>query len=96
MHNFKPGYIEADEGEQTLKVTQETVKHLVNVQTAANMFDLNLTMGRYRCQYSQNGSNLLLTSSMGHAAIMNWREKELQLEFNITENILQSQFLHND
>ena len=26
MHNFQPGYMEAEEGEQTLKVTQQEVK----------------------------------------------------------------------
>ena len=26
IHNFKPGYIEADEGEETLKISQRTIK----------------------------------------------------------------------
>lgn len=75
MHNFKPGFIEAEEGEETLKVSQQTVRDLVNLQTAANMFDLDLAMGRYKCQYSLNGSSLLLSSSLGHVCIVNWRDK---------------------
>ncbi len=39
------------------------------------MFDLNLNMGNYKCTYSQNGSTLLLASSMGHTCMINWRDK---------------------
>lgn len=96
MHNFKPGFIQPDEGEETLKVTQKEIKGIVNIQTAANMFDLDLTFGSYGCEYSLNGSSLLLHSSMGHTSIINWREKLPILEFNVKENTTHAKFLHND
>lgn len=85
MHNFKPGYIEVDQkkGEETLRVKQSEIKDIVNIQTAANMFDLELPFGSYRSTFSRNGSSLLLTSSIGHTAIINWRDKEPILEINL-------------
>ncbi len=76
MHNFQAGYLEPEfEGDQTLKVTQKQINEAVNIQTSANIFDLKLNMGKYNCQYSHNGSTLLLTSSQGHTTLINWREK---------------------
>jgi U3 small nucleolar RNA-associated protein 7 len=68
----------------------------VNVQTAANSFELDLNMGDYRSQYSRNGASLLLTSSQGHLALLDWREKDLLLELNLKEKISDATFLHND
>jgi hypothetical protein len=67
------------EGDQTLKVTQSQITEAVNVQTAANSFELDLGMGDYFCQYSRNGASLLLASSYGHLALLDWREKDLIL-----------------
>jgi U3 small nucleolar RNA-associated protein 7 len=53
-------------------------------------------MGDYRCDFSRNGASLLLTSSQGHLAILNWREKDLLLELNLREQINAATFLHND
>jgi U3 small nucleolar RNA-associated protein 7 len=75
LHNFQPGYMQAEDGEETLKVTQSQMKDLVNIQTASNIFDLDLPLGRYQCEYSPNGSTLALTSSMGHVCVVDWRTK---------------------
>ena len=53
-------------------------------------------MGAYRCAYSRNGATLLLTSSQGHCALLDWREKELLSEVNLKEAIGKGTFLHND
>ncbi len=53
-------------------------------------------MGDYQCQYSRNGASMMLTSSQGHLAVMDWREKDLTLEINLREKIVDSTFLHND
>lgn len=84
IHNFKPGFMEAEEGEETLKVSQSLIRETVNVQTASNMFDLKLALGSYLCSYSHNGASLLLTSSMGHTCIVNWRDKNPILELNLS------------
>lgn len=97
LHNFQPGYLEPEyEGDQTVKVKQTDIQEAVNVQTAANSFDLNLSMGDYRCHYARNGSSLMLTSSQGHLAVLDWRDKSLNLEINLRERILAGTFLHND
>ena len=51
----------------------------VNIQTASNSFDLGLDMGNYSCNYSRNGRSLLLASSQGHCAILDWKDKDLLL-----------------
>jgi U3 small nucleolar RNA-associated protein 7 len=66
------------------------------VQSAANAFELELEMGRYRCGYSRNGKTLMLASSQGHVALMDWREKDLLLELNLREEIHACTFMHND
>ena len=53
-------------------------------------------MGAYHCEYSNNGSTLLLHSSMGHTCLINWRDKVPLLEINLRENITHAKFLHND
>jgi U3 small nucleolar RNA-associated protein 7 len=84
------------EGDQTVKVKQQDIQEAVNIQTAANAFDLELAMGDYRCHYARNGSSLMLTSTQGHLAVLDWREKSLSMEINLRENIYEGTFLHND
>jgi U3 small nucleolar RNA-associated protein 7 len=97
LHDFKPGYLEPEyEGDQTVKVREEEINQAVNVQTAASSFELELAMGSYRCCYGRNGRTLMLTSSQGHCALLDWREKELLLEVNLKEQLGESAFLHND
>jgi hypothetical protein len=80
LHNFQPGFLEPEhEGEQTLRVTQGEIVEAVNVQTAANAFELRLDMGEYFCRYSRNGAALMVGSSQGHLAVLDWREKDLLL-----------------
>lgn len=97
LHNFQPGFLEPEhEADQTLKVSQQDIRAAVNVQTAAHAFELDLAMGDYLCQYSRNGAALMLASSYGHLALLDWREKELTLELNLRERISAGCFLHND
>lgn len=84
LHHFQPGFLEPEyEGDQTIKVKEKDIIESVNVQTAANAFQLDLNMGDYKCQYSLNGSTLMLTSTQGHLTLLDWREKELLLELNL-------------
>ena len=53
------------------------------MQTAANAFELRLDMGDYFSRFSRNGATLMLGSSQGHLALLDWREKELLLELNL-------------
>ncbi len=46
---------------------------MIPIQTASNIFDLSLNMGKYQCQYSANGAIMMLNSSMGHTALMKFR-----------------------
>jgi U3 small nucleolar RNA-associated protein 7 len=43
LHNFQPGFMEPEhEGDRTVKVTQDEILDAVNLQTAANAFELKL------------------------------------------------------
>lgn len=95
MGRAEPGYLEAEEGEQTLKLKQKQLGELVNIQTASYQFNLELPFGDYQVDYTRNGSTLLLTSSQGHVSLMDWRNKDLQLEIHLKEKIRAGRFLHS-
>jgi U3 small nucleolar RNA-associated protein 7 len=95
MSKAEPGYMEADEGEQTFKVKQQQLQKLVNIQTASYQFDLDLLFGDYRVEYTRNGSTMLLTSSQGHVSMLNWRNKDLLLEIHLKEKVRAAKFLHS-
>ena len=47
LHHSAPGYIETEDYEQTIKVSQKDIHQQVNVQSAASQFNLNLNFGDY-------------------------------------------------
>jgi U3 small nucleolar RNA-associated protein 7 len=86
--------LEAEEGEHLLQYRQPLLKNNVSINNASQIFDLSLEFGTYRPEYSREGFNLLLTSSMGHVSLMNWKKKELIFETHLKDKINCSKFMH--
>ena len=90
------GYMIAEDGEKTLKVSQNYLKENMPKYNKNNIFDLNLNYGPYYIDYSFNGSHLLLAGEKGHISVLNWREKELVTEFKVNEKVRSAKFLQNE
>ena len=90
------GYLEADEGEKTLKVTQDYFLENAPKFNKDNIFDLNLKFGPYSIDYTSNGKYLLLAGQKGHISMLDWRNKSLECEFHVREKVRSIKFLHNE
>ena len=87
-------FIEAEDGEKILQYRQNLLRKNVSLTNAKQMFDLDLSFGRYKTQYSREGRHLLLTSNKGHVSLMNWKKKNLLFETQLSDPIRDSVFLH--
>ena len=58
------------------------------------MFDLDLNENPYLCKYSNNGANLILASDKGHISLMEWKNKNLLFEIDLTDKINDVTFLN--
>ena len=90
------GYIEPDEGENTARISQKTLKTLVPLYSTQRMFELKLKFGGYFIDYTQNGSFLALAGQQGHISLLNWRDHKLLTEFHTKELVRDIKFLQNE
>jgi U3 small nucleolar RNA-associated protein 7 len=90
------GYMIPEEGEKTLRVSQDYLKENMPKFNSDNIFDLELNNGPYYVDFTANGSQLLLAGEKGHVSLLDWRNKDLQCEFNTNEQIRAAKFLHNE
>ncbi len=91
------GYIIPDEGEETNKFQQEKMKEFLPSFNSNNIFDLALPHGPFKVKFSNNGRRLLL-AGRSSAAVLNWKNKEMQCEINLDkqEKIKDITFINND
>lgn len=89
------GYLEADEGEKTLKFSQDQLKPHLQQSVKNNIFDLDLDHGPYCIDYSLNGSQVLLGGQRGHVAMLDWKSKLPICEFAVKERVRAVKFLQN-
>jgi len=80
-----------------LKVTQKELKDVLPVQSAHDIFDLRLTdFGPYcGLDVTRNGKHILVGGRKGHLAMLDWKNKDLVVEFNAKEKIRDVCFLQN-
>jgi U3 small nucleolar RNA-associated protein 7 len=90
------GYLEAEDGELTCKLTQERLKPLLPSYNASLMYDLALPFGPYSVDYTRNGANLVVAGRQGHIALMQWKKHKLLTEINVKETVKDVKFLHNE
>ena len=92
------GFLELDDkNRRTTSVSQHELKEHVDMRTANNAFTLGLeAFGPYKCSYSRNGRDLLLTGEKGHVATMDWKSKKLTKEMHVKDMVYDSCFLQNE
>jgi len=92
------GYLEPEGPmEQTWRLTQRELKRHVDVQTASQIFALNLpTLGPYTLDWARNGRHLLLGGRHGHVALIDALRMEVTRELNLGEPVRDVSFLHNE
>ncbi|XP_046339144.2 WD repeat-containing protein 46-like [Haliotis rufescens] len=91
------GFLEAEEGETTVDITQQDIVDSVDILSAQKYFQLTLKdFGPYRLNYSRNGRHLLLGGAKGHMAAFDWQTKKLMCEFNVMETVNDIKWLHQE
>lgn len=81
------GYLEAEEREKTLQFRQHQLAPLLPQQNAKDIFTLDLDFGDYSLDFARDGKHLLLGSSLGHVALMDWGTKRLKTEFHLKNRV---------
>ena len=93
------GFIETEtERERTLKVTQAELKKSLAVQNVHDIFDLRLPdFGPYSSlSVTRNGQHVLLGGKKGHLAMLEWKRKNLVMEFQARDKVRDVCFLQNN
>ena len=60
------------------------------------MFTLDLDFGDYSLDFARDGKHLLLGSSLGHVALMEWDKKTIKTEFHLKNRVRAAQILNNE
>ena len=70
-------------------MTQNELKESLPVQVANDIFDLRLTdFGPYSSlSVTKNGRHVLLGGNKGHLAMLDWKRKNLVVEFQAKEKV---------
>lgn len=84
--------IELENHEHMLQFRQEHLKPLLSIQNSRQVYKLDLNPGDYQLDYTPNGRHLLLSNSTGHAALLDWKRKQLLCELNLREPITACKF----
>ena len=98
LDNEPDGYIiPENKNEKTLKYSQDYLKSVLPKYNSDNIFDLELPeYGPFNIDYTRNGKYLLMGGEKGNISMMDWKEKNLILEFNVETKINAIKFLQND
>ena len=88
-------FIQAEDGEKLLQYRQNLLRKNVSLTNASQIFDLDLQFGTYSVKYSREGRHMLLSSDMGHASLMRWKDKHLLFETHLSDPIRSAVFLHD-
>ena len=98
LENEPDGYIIVEnENEKTLKVTQDYLKSTLPKYNSENIFDLSLpSNGPFYIDYTRNGKYLLMGGEKGNVTILDWKLKNIIVDFNVNSKISNVKFLQND
>ena len=98
LDNEPDGYmITENPNEKTLKFSQDYLKKVLPKYNADNIFDLDLPEnGPFNIDYTRNGKYLLMGGEKGNISMLDWKEKNLILDFNVESKINEIKFLQND
>lgn len=84
-----------EEGEHLLQYRQTHFREELALVNRAKQFHLDLEFGDYCLDYALNGSQLALASSLGHVALLSWKNRRLLAEFHVKERVRAVKFVSN-
>lgn len=91
------GFIELEPGQKTYKLKQSEIKLNVDLNTAKNAFDLQLTsFGPYSASYSRNGRHMVIAGQRGHVATYDCLRSCVGAELHLRETVHDVHYLHNE
>ncbi|KAJ1926333.1 putative U3 small nucleolar RNA-associated protein 7 [Tieghemiomyces parasiticus] len=92
------GFITTEAGnERTYNLTQEALREMVDINTAAKMYNLELPLqGPYKVDYSRSGQKLIIGGRKGHIGTFNWQTGTLQAEVQLGETVRDVHWLHDE
>lgn len=98
LDNEQDGYmLPENPNEKTLKYSQDYLKKVLPKYNSDNIFDLSLPEnGPFYIDYTRNGKYLLMGGEKGIISMLDWKEKNLILDFNVETKINSIKFLQND
>ncbi|CRH02982.1 nucleolar rRNA processing protein, putative [Plasmodium relictum] len=88
-------YINEKKKEVRKYLSQNYIYNNADIGTQKKVFDLNLSLGPYSCNYSRNGKYLLATGEKGHISLIDTQNLESLCEFEVDETIRCNTILHN-
>lgn len=84
LNTFTEGGIETTGNEEsTYHIKQETIQNSADLQSGIKKFDLHLSSGPYKIDYTRDGRYLLLTGFKGHFSAFEWQTGKLRFERNL-------------
>ncbi|CAE6968254.1 utp7 [Symbiodinium sp. CCMP2592] len=96
LQTAEAGFIEAEEGEKTMRLTQDDIIESASVGVARKRFSFDLPYGPYCCSMTGNGQNMLVGGIKGHVAFMHLESMNIFTELHVKETIRAVQTLHNE
>jgi len=82
--------------QQVFTQSQKYIQNNVNLYTKEKAFSISMDKGPYRCEYTGNGSHLLVTSATGYASAFNTQSLQLCFESELNDKIYDAKWLHNE
>eukprot|EP01032_Pedospumella_encystans_P012808 gene12808-14789_t len=92
-----PGFIEMEDNRKVYSLKQQDIVDNVDLNTAKNSLDLQLTkFGPYSINYSRDGRHLLFGGRKGHVATFDCLRTTVGCELQLQEDVYDVQYLHNE
>ncbi|KAM0680084.1 putative U3 small nucleolar RNA-associated protein 7 [Glugoides intestinalis] len=76
--------------------SQNYIQSNVNLYTKEKAFKIKLKDNLYRCTYTMNGSNMLISDNVGYLAAFNTQTLSTAFEVSLEDNIYDAKWLHNE
>lgn len=81
------GYVEAEGREKTVQFSQGAIANASDLAATAKRFELDLSYGGYKVDYTRNGRHMLLGGAKGHVAFLDCQTMMPLCELHLDETI---------
>lgn len=96
LQTAETGFMVAEEGEKTYKVSQEDILEQSALGAAQKRFSVDLPYGPYYVGYTAAGRHMLACGGRGHVSFLKCDTMSLEVELHLKETVRAMQLLHSD